>query len=521
MNVLSRPLPQEENNNILNELLSPFIEFIPIDQTNINLKNIIENLIEKLNLASLVNDIINEDIKKTNALLVDVLIYILQNTYNINNDIFEIPLNKIQIENLSNNFVNIYVKNYIELMTKEFFSSSITIKNIFSIFKKIENQYSNKNFLTYSIINFLNSTTNYDNYNITYNGLQIPISSAKILLNAIKDSNFSPQPYNSYFKLASICINGILSTDEISYVENDIVNNIQFKDFNNIYYNGSIYYFSKILISIIDCYLIVDSKNDKEAMDYLKNLLKTKTLTLSDKYDKIKAYVYNKYNIKISIKELIEKEFFITFSDSFSQHFDINTKYTLDEIKEQLVAYEKKQGILFEKAVIDELLLSDVKNIERQIEINNEIKSKLELYVKKYPDLCKIISSDLNSGFIATLFVQFAFFPNSLGKYVIGSLYPSFIEANIQTIEPQPQPEPQPEPEPQPQPEPQPEPEPEPIQDCNNLVEQLKTSSGIFAINTSLTIIDYGVCKIKDLLREPSSNIFINGIKNHIVNKIK
>ena len=94
----------------------------------------------------------------------------------------------------------------------------ISLQNVFTVFKRIEDELSDKNNLSRALVEYLRTTTEYDEY-------QYKISQdVYMLIGLIKDpinldAVFPKEPFRSYFKLASFLLNGIV--DESQWTEGE------------------------------------------------------------------------------------------------------------------------------------------------------------------------------------------------------------------------------------------------------------------------------------------------------------
>ncbi len=508
----------DNSNLFLNNLLSPFSIFNGDDKSAIIVfRNYVSNIVKSLNLSELVGDIIKEDEDKMTVFITDVIVFLLVNDFDIDINDIDKTINKSEINKLSNNYASIHLEVYVKKLQEKYFSDVKSIKELFEKFKYLQTILSDENFVIRRLIEMIVKTTKYDTYNIVYNGLTIPLGSAKILLNAVKDSEFTPEPYDSYFKLASVCVNGISKEGQLIYNEGDIIEAATFDNFYDIYYRGSINNLSKLVSSIIrNIELVIASKNDS-LLAQLQFILNDKSLIFTQKIDNINKLVSKELAIKYNIEEFVNSIYNLPLPEKvFDEYVEKDTKYTYEEILVIKDKFEDDKNIEMENAIVNALFKSSAKQyIPLIIEMNNSIENKIKQFNILFPDQLKDLFSQLSTYIATNMIAQLFNYPKSLGKIVVESVEESFKIAN------EPSSEPQPEPEPEPEPQPEPEPEPEPEVKCDSILDQVRDSSGIFALNTIFKLTDLVFCILKRELEKSDDNQYVDTYKKYLLENLK
>lgn len=466
------------------------------------LNEILRNICVAIEIEDIIDDIIIPSNNNTNLqLLADVLMFMLTNTYGFNENIKDIVISREELEQFSislNDISLLYGKLTSNDIIQKNINSALTIDVVFNYFQEIENKYSDKNYFVKELITFVNSTTKYDDYMISGYG---KVNITKNTLNAIKETIFPKIPFKSSFKLISITLHGITSTNTLEYTNKSILNDCEFINFASIYTTGVNLYLSKIIVSIMRVYEYIYKRNDNEILDELINIIANDNYSLSEKYDNSLKLLYVKYQLKTTLKDFIEDTYFIpVYVEDFVND---TTNYTLDELKEKEKEIESKYKKSIEEIIIVSLFNTNpVESINKIIELNKKIENNIKIYVEEYPDVLGNLLKELNTSLVATLMVQLLSFPESLGKYLI--------EAGTQVLNTVPPSMPLPD---------SPDSAPE-ITNCNAIVSDLRNSSGIFAINTVGKVINYGFCKVKDALKI-QDNKLVQTLENYVLNKFQ
>lgn len=470
------------------------------NEDEILLSKIIRNLLILFKYETAIDDLIIPSQNNTNIdLLIDTLIFVLTNTYNIKNINIETSFkreNIIQFATSMNELVLNYSKNALMNAKKEINSDVLTLNNVSNYFKQIEMKRSDENFFLKVLIEFINSTTKYDDFEVKQYG---KISNTKKALEILKESLFPKTPYPSYVKIMSMIIHGMLSQDGIDYKNKKKLSDISIVDLVPLYSNGINLYLSKIVIIIMNSYDLTIQRNDLDTQKNLLEIINNDSYTLSAKYRYISYLLYSTYELKNTYKDYMESEFFIpVYIDEL-----INDKglYNITELQAKYSDLDGVYGKDIEEVLIEKLLDSDPNDsIDKIIQFNNEIVFKINSYKEKYPEIMDNLFDELNSSFVSTLFVQLLCFPESLGKYLA--------RAGLQVINPQMNIEQESIVE-----------SDSSVNNCEIIINNLKTSTKNFVLDTSNIVIRYGFCKIKDSLKLQDNN-YINAVENSLLSKL-
>ena len=491
--VLKRDLVITSQFNIIEQLTNKSADdtFALID--------ILRNIIIALDADDLIDDLIVPSKNNTNIeLITDTLMFMLINTYGFNESIKELVVSREVLEKFStsiNQLSLLYAKN-IATNFSQTNSNELTLGALLQYYQTIESTKSDKNYFSKELITYVISTTKYDKYMIKDYG---EVGAIKNTLNIIKETVFQKTPHNAAFKLISLTINGLTNPDIVNFDNKSTLSECEINNISTLYSNGINLYLSKIIVAIMRVYDYIYTRNDVEAINELINIIINDNFTLSEKYDKSVKVLYVKYQLKITIKQFIEDIYYLPV---YNEEIINNTStYTLDELKQKVDELEKKYDQTMDNIIIMSLLQSDPQeSIPKITEMNKAIENNMMNYMKLYPDLIEMLWNELNTSLMATLMVQILSFPESLGKYLI--------EAGTQIL---------PASEPASEPEPAPEP---PANNCQTIVADLQNSSCSFALNTSVKVINYGFCKIKDALNI-QDNQLIKTVENYIMSKFQ
>lgn len=399
-------------------LLDPFSLFISEDSSKtMTMKKFIDNLIRILKVSDAIDDIIQESEENKTILLSDTIERILVNTYKISADFFNNPVEKDKIKKISSMFFDLIVI-YSGNIEKDIGKSQLTVNELFNYFKNIQDSRSDENFLLRELITLLNSTTKYDNYKLIYNDTEYNVSVLKSTLAALAPSLFPREPSSAYFKLSSIALNGILKESDITFTLNDNISNMLINNLQTVYSNGYIFYFSKIIASILKVYDLIKESGNENAMTELMKTITDDNFTLSQKYQKSVKNTYILLDIKSTIKGFIEDIYFLPVTTP--QLVNDTNLYTYDEIRDLIKKIENDTNLSIEEIIIRDLLNSKASNnVSEIIRLNNNIKNQLNGAITKYPDVLNMLVNELNTAIGTTLLVQVFFFHESLGNFNI------------------------------------------------------------------------------------------------------
>jgi len=407
--------------NIIN-LLDPFSLFITNNDSELmTIRELIYNIVNILELDDQLDDIIDEDKNKRLLLLSDTLERLLIKTYGIDSSYIIKPIKKSEIRNFSTS-LEIFTNTYSENIEKNVEKSEISINDILLYFKNIEENRSDKNYLIKELIKYLNETSKYDDYTLLYEGIKINVGNIKSILLLLSPLLFPKENFNSYFKLTSVVLNGILSKNDVKYSEDNKISEVIINKLRNTYSSGYLLYLSKIIASIMKVYNTIIEKNDDITLNKLMLIIENNNYTLSEKYNKSTELILKTYNIKKTIKEIIEETYYIPFL--VPSLINDNELYTYDEYREKIKNIEIETGNDIEKLAIQEILSSNASTtINEIIRLNNNINIDLNNAIEKYPDIVNKLLDELNTSICATIAVQIVSFPESLGKFFIDSIF--------------------------------------------------------------------------------------------------
>lgn len=411
-------------------LLDPLSGFISNDDNEtVTIRDLIDGIIIKLDLLDDLSDIFQETEDRLLMLMGDTVEYVLIHTYDFTSEIMNTPIQKSVIRNFSTSFdkiMNGFAKNVhddlSEYVVEKFGNSNIKVKQVFDYFKDVQDKRSDENFIVKEIITMLNTTEKYDDYNMIYDGNAYSVKGLKSTLAIMASSLFPSTPYESYFKLSSIMLNGILRIEDVTFDPNEsnqTVADMIVNDFKNVFTEGYSLYFAKIIASIMNVYYMVVQKEDDDTLSELKNIIEDNR-TLSLKYRDSIRLVYRAYGIKMKAKEFMESIYFIPVrTPSF---INDDKLYTYDEIMEKIDMIEKEENTSMENIAMEDLLSSQAsQSVNDIIRLNNDIRIQLNDAILKYPDVVTNLIGELNISLASTTLVQIFYFTNSLGSFMMES----------------------------------------------------------------------------------------------------
>ena len=301
-------------------------------------------------------------------------------------------------------------------------NGSNTIDEIFLRFKEIETNYSNKNHLEQSLVRFLNSPGG-DKYNdllLKIDGFpEITIGQMKAA-GLLTESLFPNETHSSYFKLASFLLQGIIKTSDINIENTTELKNANVINFSEMYVTGLLLYLCKLLLVLLDGYILVHEKGIQEDIDSVMEKLTDTTQTFTQKSSDILRMIF-KGRTDVNIEEVMATAFYLPTPKKFKELFN-DTPNTYEAIREKAYTLNAN-GKTYDDILLEHILESDPKIMAPQLmEFNNNIITKLEEYKKTIPDIFNMILVEASSSIFLTQITMFRSFPTSLGTYAVNGL---------------------------------------------------------------------------------------------------
>lgn len=414
--------------DLLGDVISP-LELI-LDRfsgNKISMEDFIDIGIVYLGLDTKINEL-EGDQEIIKNLFRETLIYLTKESYTYNgekltDDFFTTKYDIQTITNISEEW----------LYTLKYLSSEIsaniinenesnTIDNIFSRFKEIETNSSNKNHLEQSLVRFLNSPSG-DKYNdllLKIDGYpEITIGQMKAA-GLLTESLFPSESHNSYFKLASFLLQGIVETSDINIENITELKNANVNNFSQMYVTGLLLYLCKLLLVLLDGYVVVQEKGIQEDIDSVMEKLTDTTQTFTQKSSDILRMIF-KGRTNVNIEEVMATALYLPTPDKFKEIFN-DTPNTYEAIREKAYSLNAN-GKTYDDILLEHILESDPKIMAPQLmELNNNIITKLEEYKKTIPEIFNMILVEASSSIFLTQITMFRSFPTSLGTYAVKGL---------------------------------------------------------------------------------------------------
>jgi len=366
-----------------------------------------------------------ETIKK---LFRETLIYLTKESYTYNgekmtDDFFTTKYDIQTITNISKEWLY-SLKNLSSEISNNIINEngSNTIDEIFLRFKEIETNFSNKNHLEQRLVGFLNSPGG-DKYNdllLKIDGFpEITIGQMKGA-GLLTESLFPTEIYNSYFKLASFLLQGIVKKSDIDIENITELKNADVNNFSEMYVTGLLLYLCKLLLVILDGYVVVHQNGIQEDIDSVMNKLTQTTQTFTQKSSDILRMIF-KGRTDVNVEEVMATAFYLPTPDKFKEIFN-DTPNTFAAIREKAYSLNAN-GKTYDDILLEHILESDPKTMAPQLmEFNNNIITKLEEYKKTIPEIFNMILVEASSSIFLTQITMFNSFPDSLGTHTVNGL---------------------------------------------------------------------------------------------------
>ena len=491
----------ESTSTWLNDKISGIRE---IKGTNIELKDVLKEVVIKLDLPSLLSDIIKEDDNKMIDLLCDLLLYILKNAYNIEN----IVLTRDQLSKtngLSKNVVNTFIGNYVKELKDKYFNNSTSVQNVVDAFASIELFKSDKNYAIRSLFDLINSTAKYDTYNVVYNDLILQVTSIKPILRLLRDEQFSKEMFKSQTQFMTIFLNGIVREGQIMDTGSIILKNSKMDKFENIYFHGIINYFSQPLIWIFENIDIVMTKKNEELYNKILDVLNNDTMMLDDMSNMITKMVMETYELTYTFSEITQKMYFLPCPPTLNS--DPMRTFTYKEFIDNVQSIETTTKMNFKNLLVKEIInTSNTIMIPMLIKANVQTSSIVKNDSEKYVIVGEKLFPILSKSILLFFALQLLNFTDSLGNVVINSILQAMnqltppLDTSIDENQ-----------------EVEVGDNPEKKVSCDTLYNEIKSSSEIFVLGSALKVIDLLFCNVKQyLIADPQ-----NTLKAYLLNKLK
>ena len=400
------------------EFLGPFIRSLDglldkIEKDVISINDFLSKVGEVLDLQSSLKRFF-APLEVKEKLIIEVLKHLAVTDYDLSPELFDkkYPISKFY--EISKNWIYTMKLNG-KYMTTYFNKDKITLEGVFETFKYIEDNLTDKKNLERALLEYFHTTTEYDNYEMQINGNNFTVGFVKQYFSDPLVA-YPKDPFESYFKLASFLLNGI--TDESQYeTEPDmLLKDINIKDFNTAYGSGTLLYLSKLILAILDAYVILEEKGTEEEKALFYENIKDTTVTATNKAKEAFRLLFKYTNEPLNIEYLIKMAYYLPVTDEFYKLFDnSNTEYQYyDDRKDEI---KDETGREMDEILIDMLLKEKAEVVmPKFIALNQSILTKMKKYQEEIPEIFAIVMKDINFSLFMSQLVQMYAFPDSLGK---------------------------------------------------------------------------------------------------------
>lgn len=253
-----------------------------VEKDELSITEFLGEIEKVLDLQRKVDDVI-APIEIKQQLITEVLRYIAISDYNMTEEQMDQSVAKSLFYKVSANWIN--TSKYFGFEMSKFVNQDvISLQNVFAVFKRIEDELSDENNLSRALVEYLRTTDEYDKYPYKVNqDLYVPIGLIKGPINL--ELVAPKEPFESYFKLASFLLNGIVDESQWTEGENLLFEDIVVNDFENMYGSGMTLYSGKLILAMLEAYVLLQEKGTKEEQDaYLIHINDTSlTATLKAK----------------------------------------------------------------------------------------------------------------------------------------------------------------------------------------------------------------------------------------------
>jgi len=422
------------------EFIKRFVSPIEMLLTNykeqtISLLDLIKIFQEVLNLKSKLKEVqIAEggDPNLIEMFLTDVISFYVKNTYKLTDEELN---NKYSVQT----FIKVS-KDYLSVdkfFAEEIFDKSVTDKtkttldNYVKMFIDIEKNKSDEKNLERQMLIYLldykeKKSTKYNKLIVSLGGASYPLDIfvnsflwGMTQVNAIFPSEAMDDTYN---KLAFMLINGVFDENDISYKPGDKVKDVVFNNFSPNFTSGQSVFLIKLVVTVLENYNYVMTNGSNEVKKAFLDVFNNAEYSLSQKASRTTRVAYNSLT-EINVKEILETVYFIVPTEEIVQLWDGVTTFSEfeargDQIERDSELYSSEQILL------DKLMNSDATDLmPKIIALNNKILQRYNDFVKKYPDISKIVLAQVNNSIVLTHLVTMFNYPfeKSLGTYLIQS----------------------------------------------------------------------------------------------------
>ena len=420
------------------EFIKQFVSPIEMLLTNykeetISVLDLIKIFQEVLNLKSKLKEVqIAEggDPNLIEMFLTDVISFYVKNTYKLTDEELN---NKYSVQT----FIKVS-KEYLavdKFFAEEIFDKSVTDKtktildDYVKMFIDIEKNKSDEKNLERQMLIYLldykeKKLTKYNKLIVTLGGasygLDIFVNSflwGMAQVDALFPSEAMDDTYN---KLAFMLINGVFNENDISYKSGDKVKDVVFNNFSPNFTSGQSVFLIKLVVTVLENYNYVMTTGSDEVKKAFLDVFNNAEYSLSQKASRTTRVAYNSLT-KIDVKEILETVYFIVPTEEIVQLWDGVTTFSEfeargDKIESESDLYSSEQILL------DKLMKSDATDLmPKIIALNNKILQRYNDFVKKYPDIAKIVLAQVNNSIVLTHLVTMFNYPfeQSLGTYLI------------------------------------------------------------------------------------------------------
>ncbi len=422
------------------EFIKRFVSPIEMLLTNykeqtISLLDLIKIFQEVLNLKSKLKEVQIAEGGNPNLIemfLTDVISFYVKNTYKLTDEELN---NKYSVQT----FIKVS-KDYLSVdkfFAEEIFDKSVTDKtkttldNYVKMFIDIEKNKSDEKNLERQMLIYLldykeKKLTKYNKLIVSLGGASYPLDIfvnsflwGMTQVNAIFPSEAMDDTYN---KLAFMLINGVFDENDISYKPGDKVKDVVFNNFSPNFTSGQSVFLIKLVVTVLENYNYVMTNGSNEVKKAFLDVFNNAEYSLSQKASRTTRVAYNSLT-EINVKEILETVYFIVPTEEIVKLWDGVTTFSEfeargDQIERDSDLYSSEQILL------DKLMNSDATDLmPKIIALNNKILQRYNDFVKKYPDISKIVLAQVNNSIVLTHLVTMFNYPfeKSLGTYLIQS----------------------------------------------------------------------------------------------------
>lgn len=222
-------------------------------------------------------------------------------------------------------------------------------------------------------------------------------------------ATYSKLPYDDYQKHFGYLLYGLLLSESIQYSDDKKMKQVLLSNFRDIYHDGQILYFLKLVVQFLDGYTLLEENGTIEQKECANTILNKDDLDIFQKISGVNQHSWSK-NTK-TMKDYLEEHYYMVSNDAILKLF------------ESVSTFQEFETV-FDEYAFHDLLLEDLAKdtIPKFIDVNKRILSRFEYYVQNQESLVKTIMKDIRYNQLFNQMVYSSYYPTSLGVYFINGL---------------------------------------------------------------------------------------------------